>query len=326
MQFRSEYITLLEALYKNSRENATKLADILPFSRQTISKLRRRLWNERIIHQPTILVNPHALNLQISFLEVKTNPGEPEILKSFSDIPEIESIDGIIGDYALILKIVVATKHRFAEILSEIDQIISHKSQFQSYRIIDTIDIFKLGGFILENKHPEEVKATTWNLLQVLKKNNDPKRWPEDGLTTADHESLFHDSRNLSREVNRLKKEKIIQRFTITLNYPQSELHTKFYLRLKPKIIGDYSTLALRLTRNPNIVELYRTGEESGLLAIVRTDGLQDYKNFVHGLYEDYAIENTHTTVVLDENIPTIYPPTLKVAKELCISVKNQNT
>ncbi|MCK5342204.1 MAG: Lrp/AsnC ligand binding domain-containing protein, partial [Candidatus Heimdallarchaeota archaeon] len=134
---------------------------------------------KKIIHHSTILVNPFKLNLQTSFLEVKTNPGEPEILESFSNIPEIESIDGIIGDYALILKIVVATKKRFAEILSEIDQIISLKSQFQAYRIIDTIDIFKLGGFILENRKPDEVKAidqATWELIQNLKKNYDLKQ------------------------------------------------------------------------------------------------------------------------------------------------------
>jgi DNA-binding Lrp family transcriptional regulator len=315
MQFRSDYIALLEALYKNSRESATTLSETLSpkISRQTIAKLRRKLLETKIIHHLTVLVNPFKLNLQISFLEVKTNPGEPEILESFSNIPEIESIDGIIGDYALILKIVVATKKRFAEILSEIDQIISLKSQFQAYRIIDTIDIFKLGGFILENRKPEEVKAidqATWELLQALRKNFDPKQLAQN--------SPLYEERNLSRKILRLKRDKIIQRFTITLDYPQSELHTKFYLRLKPKIIGDYSNLASRLITNPNIVELYRTGEEAGLLAIVRTDGLQDYKIFVHRLYEDYAIENTHTTVVLDENIPTIYPPTLKVATELC--------
>ncbi|MHA1746609.1 MAG: Lrp/AsnC family transcriptional regulator, partial [Promethearchaeota archaeon] len=138
MQFRSDYIALLEALYKNSRESATRLSETLSpkISRQTIAKLRKKLLETKIIHHLTVLVNPFKLNLQISFLEVKTNPGEPEILESFSNIPEIESIDGIIGDYALILKIVVATKKRFAEILSEIDQIISLKSQFQAYRII----------------------------------------------------------------------------------------------------------------------------------------------------------------------------------------------
>jgi len=51
-----------------------------------------------------------------------------------------------------------------------------------------------------------------------------------------------------------------------------------------------------------------------GLLSIVRTDGIKGYNKFIKNLYSVYNIENTHTTVVVETNLPELYPPTTKSA------------
>ncbi|MHA1795050.1 MAG: Lrp/AsnC family transcriptional regulator, partial [Promethearchaeota archaeon] len=110
----------LEMLFLNSRAHINELAQKLGLSRQTISKFLKQLWQTGIIHSPTILLDPHVLNLQYSFMEIKTNPSEQNLLDNISQFKEIVNLDGILGDYSLILKIEVQTKRQFAELLNQI--------------------------------------------------------------------------------------------------------------------------------------------------------------------------------------------------------------
>jgi len=330
-------VRLLELLYSNARENAEDFADKLGLSRQTVSKLRQNFWDKGIIQSPTILLNPHSVGMQYFFMMIKTNPAEPEILAQLKSIPEICAIDGILGDYALYVKIEVRTKQKFAEILNMIDKNIA-RSMFQSYRIIETIDVFKLGGVILNRTSPyKQISDEKWNMIKLFSKNFNPNKWPE----RYDHEFFTADQLeslerlNLTREYEKLLSDNIIERFTITLTHLLPDFKLKFYMRIKPQEIGQYNELAEQLVKEPNIVELYRTGEDAGLLAVIRLRGIaapstqEDEKSIVHrevqylqdfikNLYSKYPILDTHTTVVIEEHIPTVNPPTLNVAEMEC--------
>ncbi len=329
-------IFLLEQLYKNSRISSSHLEEKMGLSRQSISKIKNFLWNKKIIYKPTFILNPHVLNLQFFFMEIKTNPSEPRILEAISKFEEISAFDGILGDYSLIIKFEVQTKKKFAEILAQIDKNIS-KSLFSSYRIIECIDIFKVGGFILNRNHP--VKALDendkkWELLQLLKRNFNLKKWDEreNEHFFSTEEKKILEKINLSRTFSNFQEDHIIQNFTIILNNEkflqlmslgakstkEPDLSTKFYIQIQPKHIGFYTTLAFKLIHEPNIIDLYRTGDEAGLLAVVRTKGLRGLNLFLKKIYNKYEIMNTHTTVVVDEILPTIHPPTIKIADEIC--------
>ncbi|MHA1675000.1 MAG: Lrp/AsnC ligand binding domain-containing protein [Promethearchaeota archaeon] len=327
---------LLEKLYLNSRIHTIKLAQDLELSRQTISKFLRQLWEKRIIHSPTILLNPHVLNLQYFFMEIKTNPSEQKLLNELNKMKEIVTIDGILGDYALLLKFEVQTKKQFADLLKEIDQNIS-ETFFSSYRIIECIDIFKIGGFILETDHPVkplEEKDKKWEILQLLKQNHNIRRWSdevmENKFSKEDRDRLS--TINLSREFSYYDDNKMIAQYTVTYDIDKmlmflketdtsikdTDFGTKFYLQIKPKRLSDYTELATRLKFLPQIIDLYRTGSESGLLAIVRTRGLKEFNSFIQSLYQSYPIRDTLTTVVVEEQIPSIFPPTLEIAEKMC--------
>ena len=325
----SNKMRLLEELYSNSRVKMSNLCDDFNLSRQSISKMRKKLWETRIISSPAIILNQRMLNMENYFMEIKTNPAEPEVLSKLKKIPEVTSVDGIIGNHALIVKFEVRSKHRFAEILNELDKQIARTS-FQSYRIIETIEIFKVGGFIFDSKDSDyAINEKKWDILNLLKKNYNLKRWPErienEFFSSEEYEKFS--KINLSRELDGFLKEKIIKGFTISFHHSSSSMQlfddfqTKFYMRIKPQNIGSYNNLAKKLVYEPNVIDLYRTGEDFGLFAVIRAKNLYEFKNFIYHLYSDYKILDTFTTVVVDEHFSAIFPPTLKVAKKICENI-----
>ena len=112
----SNKMRLLEVLYLNSRVQISSLCEDFHLSRQSISKIRKKLWERNTIASPAIILNQRMLNMVNYIMEIKTNPAEPEVLRKLKKIPEVTSVDGIIGNYALIVKFEVRNKQRFAEI------------------------------------------------------------------------------------------------------------------------------------------------------------------------------------------------------------------
>ncbi len=325
----SNKMKLLEILYLNSRVQISSLSEDFNLSRQSISKMRKELWEGNIIASPAIILNQRMLNMENYFMEIKTNPAEPEVLSKLKKIPEVTSVDGIIGNYALIVKFEVRSKHRFAEILNELDKQIAQTS-FQSYRIIETIEIFKVGGFIFDSKDSVyAINEKKWGILNLLKKNYNLKRWPEriENEFFSGEEYEKFSKINLSRELDGFLKEKIIKGFTISFHHSSSSMQLfddfqmKFYMRIKPLNIGSYNDLAKKLTHESNVIDLFRTGEDFGLFAVIRAKNLYEFKNFIYHLYSDYKILDTFTTVVVDEHYDQIFPPTLKIAKEICENI-----
>jgi DNA-binding Lrp family transcriptional regulator len=324
----SNKMRLLEALYLNSRVKMSRLSEDFHLSRQSLSKMRKSLWEKNIIASPAIILNQRMLNMENYIMEIKTNPAEPEILRKLKTIPEVTSVDGIIGTYALIVKFEVRSKQRFAEILSEIDKQIA-QTAFQSYRIIETIEIFKVGGFIYDLKESIPINEKKWGILNLLRKNYNSKRWPEriENEFFSNEENDRISKINLSRELDGFLKENIIKGFTISFHQSSGpmqifdDFQMKFYMRIKPQNIGSYNDLAIKLVNEPNVIDLYRTGEDFGLFTVIRAENLYEFKNFIYHLYSDYKILDTFTTVVVDEHFPAIFPPTLKIAKEICENI-----
>lgn len=316
---------LLEDLWLDSRIQINQQATKYSLSRQTIANMRKFIWDNHYIHSPTILLNPHAVNSHIFFMEIKTNPTEPRILDVISSMPQITAIDGILGIYSLFLKFDVSSKSDFAEILNAFDRKIAQRSRFHSYRIIETLNVYKLGGFPINPSNTSyTLKEKQIKILDILRKNFNPKKWyhrPDDQslLTSEEQETLT--KLNLSRELSYFIKNGIIQQFTIRLGKTPQEFKTKFYVRIQPQNIGDYHEIALKLVNNPNIIDLFRTGEEAGLLAVVRTKSLKTYNSLIQDLYETNQVLDTHTTVVIDEKLPSIFPPSVNIAKTVLKSI-----
>ena len=91
---------------------------------------------------------------------------------------------------------------------------------------------------------------------------------------------------------------------------PYTDYPLKWYLQLKPKILTEYNKISVNiLAPMEEIINLYRTGQEFGLLAVVRTKSKEEYQQFIQKIYSTEKFQDSHTIFVLDERMPSTFKP-----------------
>ncbi|MFX1571917.1 MAG: Lrp/AsnC ligand binding domain-containing protein [Promethearchaeota archaeon] len=144
-----------------------------------------------------------------------------------------------------------------------------------------------------------------YEILQILRDQQGDKP-----ISTYEIKSIFKEqfSNDISQStihnrIKNLESQNIILNYTINFSPKELGYKGKFILRIKPKNPSKYNELAFKLENNKNITDLFRIGEQYGLLAIVRVKKIEDYGNFLRELYLTEEIEDTFTHFVLDELI-----------------------
>jgi Lrp/AsnC family leucine-responsive transcriptional regulator len=188
-------------------------------------------------------------------------------------------------------KIDIIGLNEFAEIELIIETIISNlnkigikiekKTLEQNYKI-DEIDS-KILSFLRDSQGFKPI--STYDMKTIFKEE----------LKMDISQSTIHN------RIKSLEQRGIILNYTINFNPRMIGFEGKYILRIKPKDPSKYNELALRLEANKNITDLYRIGEQYGLLAMVRVRKVEDYGNFIRKLYLTEEIEDTLTNFVLDE-------------------------
>ena len=268
----------------------------------------------------SIIENPNVHEFRTFFIEIKTNPEEPEIVSRIIDIPRVRAIDGIIGQSSLMVKFCTRNDQQFAEILKQIDTIITG-TRFQHYKIINCLKTFKDGGKGLAEGKPAIMKKSTGrhdldgideSLLDAMQ--DIPERFSYEWITAK--ASIYVESLSYSQVHRRVKEmidSGVIESVTIKLSpdfIPKTDFPVKFYLQVLPKQLSEYNGIAAGiLSSRHEIVELYRTGEEYGLFAVVRTGSIAEYRKFLESLYATGKIQDTISTLVIDEKLPATFKP-----------------
>ncbi len=320
MESKLNQILIVEELYQNSLLSVNQLAKNLSMARQTITKIKQELWTNQSISSPSIILNLNRLPVHHYFIELAGNPTDPEILQKILPIPELVSMDLILGDFSLLLQVVTFSKSRFREILSIIDQTIDNRL-FTSYRIFQPMEYYKRGGFILDRTQDVLfLNPSQWDDLMLLKKNCSWKHWNFrscDKINLSPHELEVLNSNQLKPFREKLHQKCIIRAFSITLSKPTLDFSFKYFLRIKPKKFRDFTKIAEMLTHNPHVVDLYRIDSELGIFAIFRVKSLHQLKEFIFSLHHEFEVDKTFTTLVMQEVIPTPHPPSIKIAEIL---------
>lgn len=313
---------MIEELYYNSRISATSLTNILKTSRQFAATLRNELWTTREIYSPTILINPNSIGSYQYFVFISVNNVQnPQIKTSLMEIPEVTMLNVLIGEKTIVSQFWVQSRKRFVEILRRIDAFVDD-GLFNSYKVIEPFGIFKMGGFIL--KHCSKIYHLTdrrWKLLKLLRKNYNFRKWPIESSKDSifkPNEITYLKKINLLREIDRFEKEGIIQNYTIILQQPISTFATKYIIRLKPKKNQNYPQLIKKLIKHPNFIDLYRIGEDLGILGLYCCNGEIPVQEIVRSLYKNYDIQATTTDLIVEEYIRSICPPTVKISAKIC--------
>lgn len=257
MKISSDQKKLLNILYTNSRITNIELGKQLGKSRQTVWQYIKLLNANGSGFEKIPIIHPNRDDNRIFFVEIKTNPEEPDIVSELSRIFQVKSIDGIIGDTSLMVKFQVRTNEGFRSVLKKLDTIIA-ESRFQFYHVINILHTFKEGGHIFSEDLDE--------IFQTVR---------------LDHKFI-----------------------------PNTDFPLKWYLQLIPKTLPKYTEIAEEvLAPKDEIVNLYRTGQEFGLLAVVRTKTKEEYRDFIQKLYQTEKFRDSKTIFVLDERLPSTFQP-----------------
>ncbi|MHA1915629.1 MAG: Lrp/AsnC ligand binding domain-containing protein [Promethearchaeota archaeon] len=323
----------IKNLSGKTKFNASKISYTMGLTRQTYQKRLKILRDRKIISNFTININPNIRpnNLKYVMIEIKTNPKEPEIVEELLTIPHLAMLDGIFGDYSLFALFIFNSPEEYYHTLNLIDGTMA-KSYFKKYQIIETIRVFKTNGISLRNlkRGDINVEIKQNSLKKGIKFDNiDFSQIPE--IDAIDYEilSILHDGqglkpistyemRNIFKErlkveisqstihnrIKKLEQKEVILNYTVKFSSRNLGFKGKYLLRIKPKDLSKYNELASRLEMNKNITDLFRIGEQYGLLAIVRVKKVEDYGNFIRELYLTEEIEDTFTNFVLDELKP----------------------
>jgi DNA-binding Lrp family transcriptional regulator len=251
---------ILNEFYFDFTQNYTQISNRLKISRQTVSKhsneLKEQAKKAQFFKKARVL-NPFKTNDRVFFAEIKTNPGEKEIIPGLMDLEKINSLDGIIGNTSLIAKFRVDSSEKINDVLERIDEVLS-KSEFQYYKLIDILSVFKSSGKNFDENSPKEISSIAF-YPEYIKKTDYPFKW---------------------------------------------------YLQLRPNKSTKFNHIAWNfLVHFDEIVDLYRTGQEFGLLAVVRTNSVEEYQKFLQTLYQSKHFQDSFTIFVLDERMPSTFKP-----------------
>jgi len=306
-------LSILEVLQGDSRASLTDIGRGLGLSRFAVKDRIEKLFKDRLILGPTVIINPSGVGFKRTvFFEFKTNPHEPWLAEFLEEIKECDMLNGITGEYSLLGRFRIADEEHFGRILRRIDEVMT-KSFFKKYRVVNAINTFKESGVPFERKAaPLTLGDIDLMILRILLNQTRYVKTPQP-LSTTQISRLLRDlgvkisQPSVFKRLKRLKDQGVILRHTILVNQEKVGFKTKLVVRIKVNP-ASYDDVARNfLVPMDEITDLYRTGEDYGLLAIVRVKGVSEYNAFLLGLYASKDIIDTHTTLVLEErkNHPT---------------------
>lgn len=277
-------------------------------SRFAVKDRVERLFADGIILGSMIVVDPRLSGIgRTVFFELKTNPHEPWLAKMLGETASCDLLDGIAGEFSLFGRFRLVDDEHFSRILKRVDDAMG-RSYFKKYRVVNAIKIFKESGVPLQTEKEESLKVddVDLKLLEILLNQAAYAKSPLPISTVELSKRLRHFGVAISQpavfnRLSRLEKKGVILRHTLKMDHAKIGLPTKFIARIKvnPNV---YDAVAREfLASMPEIIDLYRTGEEYGLLATVRVKDVSDYNSFLLRLYDSRDVIDTHTTLVLEE-------------------------
>jgi len=307
MTLDSVNLSILEILQRDSRTPLSKIGEMVGLSRFAVRNRIRKLLADRVIFGPTIIVSPALVGLRRTmFFELKTNPHEPWLAELLEIMTACDMLNGITGEYSLLARFRISDEEHFGKTLKRIDEAMS-KSFFKKYRVIDAINIFKESGVPFSKKAvTPDLDSIDFEILKVLLNQTEYVRAPRP-LSTTQLSGIISDrgiqisQPAVFRRLKRLESRSVILRHTIMVDQMKLGLRTKLIARIKVNPAAYTKVAWSLLTPMAEITDLYRTGEDYGLLAIIRISNIAEYNSLLLRLYTSEDIIDTHTVLVLEE-------------------------
>lgn len=307
MSLESDDLSIIEILQRDSRTPLSRIGEMVGLSRFAVKDRIYKLFADRVIFGPTIIVNPALAGLKRTvFFELKTNPHEPWLAELLEEMTACDLLDGITGEYSLLARFRISDEGHFDKTLKRIDEAMS-RSFFKKYQVIDAINTFKESGVPFNKKAiTPDLDRIDFEILKILLNQTTYVRAPRPLSTTQISEIISDRGIQISqpavfRRLRRLESRSVILRHTIMVDQLKLGLRTKLVVRIKVNPASHTTVAHNLLTPMDQILDLYRTGEDYGLLATIRISNIAEYNSFLLRLYASEDIIDTHTVLVLEE-------------------------
>lgn len=307
-------LSILEMLQKDSKISLTSAGEILGLSRFAVKARIEKLFRNQVILGSNIVVNPSLVGLKRTvFFELKTNPYEPWLAELLEEIRSCDILYGITGEYSLLGRFRIISDEHFDQILKRIDEAMS-RSFFKKYHIVNVIHTFKESGV------PFEKEAGTLSLdnidleiLKILSNQTKYVKTPRPLSTTQISRLLRNLGIKISqpavfKRLTRLESRGVILRYTIMVDPVKLGIKTKLIVRIKVHPASYDHVAHNSLAPMNEITDLYRTGEDYGLLAIAMVKDVSQYNSLLSKLYASKDILDTYTVLVLEERKKSLLP------------------
>jgi len=300
-------LSILEVLQRDSRTSLTDIGRRLALSRFAVKDRIEKLFSDHLILGPTVVIDPSLIGFErTAFFEFKTNPHEPWLAEFLEEMKECDMLEGITGEYSLLGRFRIADEEHFGRILRRIDKVMT-KSFFKKYRIVNVVSTFKESGAPFERKaEPLGLDDIDLMILRILLNQNHYVKASQ-SLSTTQISRLLNDlgikisQPSVFKRLKRLEDRGVILRHTILVNREKMGFKTKLMARIKVNPAFYDNVARDFLVPMNEITDLYRTGEDYGLLAIIRVGDVSKYNAFLLRLYDSKDVIDTHTTLILEE-------------------------
>ncbi len=300
-------LRVLEMLVKDSRASLTEISKKTGLSRFAVKDRAEKLFNAGLILGPTIVADPAQVGVgRTVFFEFKTNPHEPWLAKMLEKTRSCDLLDGTAGEFSLLARFRLAGDEHFATVLKKIDDAMGG-SYFKKYRVVNAIRIFKESGVAFPTGTKSQgVDEVDREILRILLNQGEKANSPLPFSTVELSKRLGALGLRMSQpavfnRLSRLESKGIILGHSLKVDYFKLGLQIKFIVRIKANPSAYDAVARSYLTSMPQIFDLYRTGEEYGLLATVRVRDAPEFNLFLLRLYDSKEIIDTYSTLVLEE-------------------------
>ncbi len=297
-------IKLLEALVQNSRNTPAVLGQILGKSRNWISRKIRTLVKDGVIRSYTTIVNPNYVKgARDTILFMKSNPRELDVSKKVLQMDELESLDGIAGEFSLIGFFRFDRKGAFESLLDRVDSVVA-SSGSGKYSLVQILTTYKKNRFKIFPNQLDESHLTSKEieLLRIIHRQQPTAEKPFPLSQEAIGKSMNPPMRQpaVSKAIVKLSVKKAIIGYSIDIDFGCIGLPIKFFVTMKV-LPGTASETAQKLADMDEVWDLYRTSEDYSLFATIRTESIDSFNRFLRKLYESESVLDTKSYISLEE-------------------------
>ncbi len=296
--------SLLKSIIRNSRQPVSVYSSLVGKSRNWVSKTIRGFAKYGVIRSYITVVDPAKVSSERStLLFIKSNPREHEVSLDLLQMPGLESLDGITGDYSLLAHFRNLPSVGFEDFLDTIDNVIAKTSEGK-YKMAQVLTTYKSHSIKMKKTETDDkpLSKRDLELLSVISKQHPSVDHP----LPLSQEEIGNEMKSrvsqsaVSKAMQRLEIRGVIAGYSAAIDYTLIGLPLKFFLQIRVKP-GTVAETAHRIAEMNEVWDLSRTSEDFSLFTTVRAPNVDSYNHFVRSLYEDENILDTQTHLSMEE-------------------------